>query len=130
MKESAIDRFSDPEAAAEVIGDVLQYIAPDKRAVALAIAVKAEEAERAEREANGGFKFFDAGEVYESPGMHHWNCIMQLKARLAYTFIRTIRNNHSPQRAAQLLFQRHRYTPGSGYLEEYLDGLPGARRDR
>jgi hypothetical protein len=117
-----------PEAVAEVIESVLLYLLPpDKRAVALAIAVKAEDAERAEREAAGGFpliKVFDPDEMQNSPGICHWNSIMQLKARLVYVFVRNITNNHSKADAARLLFQWHHNAPGSGHLEEYIDDLP------
>jgi hypothetical protein len=120
MKKDVVE----PEAVAVLIGEVLLLLPPGKRADALVFAVRTEDAEREEREKHGGWRMFRASEIQESPSMRYWNHIMQLRARLAYTFIRTIRNNHSAEGAARLLFQYHRNAPGSGYLEEYLDGLP------
>jgi hypothetical protein len=112
-----------PEAVAEVIEDVLLYLLPpDKRAAALAIAVKAEEAERAQREAAGGFS--PSVTAFDLQKSRHRNSVMRLKARLVYVFVRNITNNHSNADAASLLFQWHRHAPGSGYLKEYIDDLP------
>jgi hypothetical protein len=122
------------EVAAEVIADLLYLIEPQKRLAALAIATKAEEAESKEREANGGFHVISFDEesteaFLQSPGIRHWNAIMRFKARAICTFVRNIRNSHSPHNAGRLLFQHQPNVPGSGYLEDYLDGLP-RRGDR
>jgi hypothetical protein len=93
----------EPEVVATLIADVLYLLPAEKRDAALAIAVKAGR---------------------RRPPRVRRHDIMQIKARLAYTFIRTIRNNHSPAGAARLLFQYHRNAPGSGYLQQYLDDLP------
>jgi hypothetical protein len=63
----------------------------------------------------------------QSPGMRHWHDIMRFKARVICTFVRNVRNSHSPAVAAQLLFRRQPHVPGSGYLEEYIDDLPRSR---
>jgi hypothetical protein len=43
--------------------------------------------------------------------------------------VRSITNNHSPDDAAKVLFREHRRGTGSGWLPDYLDGLPGIRVD-
>jgi len=118
------------ETAAVVIEHLLRLVDPEKRAAVLAKAIAAEDADREERQAAGGrIKFLSFSEEstakwLASPAMRNWHDIMAFKARLAYVFIRNIRNNHSPKDAAKLLFERHRMAPGSGYLEEYIDDLP------
>ena len=119
------------ETAALVIKDLLRLVEPEKRAAVLAKAVAAEDAEREEREARGfSFKVIDAGDPEEweryraSPGFRYWNRVMRFKARLIYVFTRNVTNNHSPAKAAELLFGRHQMAPGSGYLTEYIDDLP------
>ena len=49
---------------------------------------------------------------------------MRLKSLVVQVFARSIRNNHSPQRAAEILFAHHRHGTGSGDLSDYIDDLP------
>jgi hypothetical protein len=128
-EETMTEEDAEIQVAAEVIADLLDLIEPEKRLAALAIAIKAEEAERKEREAHGGFRIFtfdetSTKEFLQSPGMRYWNHIMRFKARAICMFVRNITNNHSPKAAGQLLFRHQPNVPGSGYLEEYLDDLP------
>ena len=112
--------------AAAVIEDLLHLMPPDTRAAVLAKAAAKEDAERQEREKHGGWQFYSPQTLqaeYEASG-RHWNKIMRLKALVAYAFIRTIVNNHSPEDAGRLLFGRHHNGPGSGCLLDYLGKLP------
>ena len=63
-----------------------------------------------------------------------WNPIARAASVMAQTLVRFIRNNHSPERAAAILFREHRGPgfrgTGSGFLPDYLDGLPGLTVDR
>ena len=43
---------------------------------------------------------------------------------------RSITNNFSKEDAAKVLFREHRHGTGSGWLPDYLDGLPGIEVDR
>jgi hypothetical protein len=63
-----------------------------------------------------------------------WNPIARAASVMAQTLVRFITNNHSPERAAAILFREHRTAAfqgtGSGFLPDYLDGLPGLTVDR
>jgi hypothetical protein len=105
------------ETAAAVIEDLLYLVPAEKRAAVLARATELE----AHQRTGGAFVIFDAGDLSaDSPSLRCWSGIMRLKARLIYTFVRNITNNHAPQDAANLLFSQQRGRPGSGYLEHYI----------
>jgi hypothetical protein len=131
------------EGWAEVVEDLLRLASPDQRVAILELALEnerkaaAERAEDADRAARGeGFRLhtFDEAswQAYLKSASHrHWNDIMLIEAVAAYTFIRHVTNNNSPANARTLLLRQHREAPGSGYLEEYLDGiLPKPQRRR
>lgn len=59
-----------------------------------------------------------------------WNPIIRASSLIVQVLVRTITNNHSPDRAAAILFREHREGTGSGWLPDYLDGLPGITVDR
>jgi hypothetical protein len=113
------------ETAAAVIEDLLFMVAPDKRAAVLARATEVEKEESAERQKHGGLRWWSGAEMacMDCPGIRYWHDIMKFKADVVYTFTRNITNNHSPENAAKLLFSRKLGRPGSGYLEQYLDGV-------
>ncbi len=52
---------------------------------------------------------------------------------MVQSLVRFITNNHAPERAAAILFREHRapgfHGTGSGFLPDYLDGLPGLTVD-
>lgn len=56
--------------------------------------------------------------------------IAEAKSAAAQILIRAVRNGHSPEVAARILFRQHRMGGGSGWLAHYLDGLPGVAIDR
>jgi hypothetical protein len=58
-----------------------------------------------------------------TPEYRHRNVIMRLKSLVVQVFIRDITNNHSPERATEILFAHHRHGSGSGLLEDYLRNL-------
>jgi hypothetical protein len=59
-----------------------------------------------------------------------WNPIIRASSLIVQVLVRTITNNHSPERASAILFREHREGTGSGWLPDYLDGLPGITIDR
>ena len=63
-----------------------------------------------------------------------WNPIARATSVIVQVIVRSITNNHSPERAAAILFREHREPDwrgnGSGWLPDYLDGLPGLMVDR
>jgi hypothetical protein len=112
------------QVAAIVIEDLLRLIPGEKRAAALAIASEAEAAACKEREeCDDVFEIVDLTFDPTAPEQRYWDDVMKFKARAAYTFIRNIRNDHSPKEASHLLFQQQRGVCGSGLLKEYLKGL-------
>jgi hypothetical protein len=122
MTKSETDRdIENVEAWAEIIGDVLYHVPPDRRADVLALAAKNEEAEVLEREAHGGFTLIPfSNDWMNEPGMRHGNAITRLKSLLVQVFVRDIANNHSSQDAASILFAEHPHGTGSRLLEDYL----------
>jgi hypothetical protein len=122
MTKSETDRdIENVEAWAEIIGDVLYHVPPDKRVDVLELATKNEEAEAQERKANGGFKLMAfSNDWMNKPGIRHGNAITRIKSLLVQVFVRDIANNHSPQDAASILFAEHPHGTGSRLLQDYL----------
>jgi hypothetical protein len=93
-------------------------------------------AARREADAKGPrFKLISVAELMQprdSDGL--WNPIDRATSVIVQTLVRFITNNHSPERAAAILFREHRGASfrgtGSGFLPDYLDGLPGITVDR
>jgi hypothetical protein len=115
-----------PEGWAEVVGDLLHLASTDQRVAILELALEKERKEAAERAKAGGFVVHCLDEeswnkYLKSAAHRHWNNIMLIEAVAAYTFIRHVTNNNSPQDARKLLFRYHHEAPGSGYLDEYLE---------
>src|SRR5262249_17273067 len=109
------------EAWAEIIGDLLHHVPPDKRTDVLALASKNEEIEAQEREANGGLRWLTLSDEWKNKPRHrHWNAITRLKSLLVQIFVRDITNNHSSQDARDILFVEHPHGTGSRFLEDYL----------
>jgi hypothetical protein len=57
-------------------------------------------------------------------------CETEASSLIVQVLVRSITNNHSPERASAILFREHRDGTGSGWLPDYLDGLPGITVDR
>lgn len=126
----AVSEDAEIEAAADAIETLLYLVPPEKRAAVLACARRCEEAAAAERAKHGPFRLvlFDALVAdYENTRDYLYRReIDRFAARLAYTLIRNITNNHSDKDAGALLFNQLRGVSGSGNLIEYLGGLPVA----
>lgn len=117
----------------DIVEDVLSLVPREKRMDILLLAVEQEKESIAEHERNpmGMFCAADLSEKFaESSYSRNYGAIQRATALVAYTFVRTITNNNSPADAAKLLFSHHGDGPGSGYLIEYLDGLPGIKVTR
>jgi hypothetical protein len=56
--------------------------------------------------------------------------MMAAASIMVQVLVRAIRNSHSPERASAILFREQRHGTGSGWLPDYLDGLPGLTVDR
>jgi hypothetical protein len=72
--------------------------------------------------------FQDLTAPRETDGL--WNPIIKVSSLIVQVLVRSITNNHSPERASAILFREHRDGTGSGWLPDYLDGLPGITVDR
>jgi hypothetical protein len=112
-----------------VVGDVLRRVPHDKREAVLAMVIKNEKAEQRKPFIMTSAEVMDG--FTESPRIRFRDALMRLKSKVVCTFARDISNNHSKQDAARILFADHRGTiPGSGWLPDYLDGLPGLSVNR
>jgi hypothetical protein len=59
----------------------------------------------------------------------NWRAVKEAASLIIQVLVRSITNNHSPNDAAKVLFREHRRGTGSGWLPDYLDGLPGITVD-
>jgi hypothetical protein len=120
------------EAWVEVFDDILCLVPEEIRAEVLTLVVRNNEAERKEAEANGGLgKSIYLSESHgDLPGIRHWNAIMRLESLVIQALTRNITNNNSPEEAAKFLFAEHPHGHGSGWIVEYLEGLPGIKVDK
>lgn len=120
--------------AAEVLEDFLHLVEPDKRLAVLTMAVVKEEAAIEKRGKNGLLDWLpmdeDSMAAYRaSPGWRYHNRIQKFKSLIIQVFTRDITNDNSPEGAARLLFMHHANGNGSGWLPDYLDGLPALKID-
>jgi hypothetical protein len=125
------DDIKNTEAWAELIEDAL-FIAPaEDRLTILEMVVENEKAARERRAKNGDFEKWSAAELLADGGvLRHWRTKMRLRALLVQVFVRTVANNHSPENAAKILFVGQHHGTGSGYLADYIDGLPRATKPK
>jgi hypothetical protein len=115
-----------------VIEDLLFLVAPSKRIEVLERAVANEEAASRKRHASCGLEVWTIADLpvtQACPGWRYSNSIMQFKSLIIQVFLRNITNNHSREDAAKILFMGHRNGTGSGWLPDYLDGLPAIKVD-
>jgi len=61
--------------------------------------------------------------------LQNWHAVKEAASLIVQVLVRSITNNHSPNDAAKVLFREHRRGTGSGWLPDYLDGLPGITVD-
>jgi hypothetical protein len=107
--------------AAAAIKDLLFYLVDYDQQIE--VLEKVLEAARAAHK-KPRFEILSVQGLEESVAAYPWNDVMEFKARAVYVFTRNITNNHSPERAAELLFSQLYGVPGSGLLLEYLSDLP------
>jgi hypothetical protein len=118
--------------AAKVIEDLLFLVAPSKRIEVLERAVANEEAASRKRHESCGLEVWtiaDLPETQASPGWRYWNSIMQFKSLIIQVFLRNITNNHSKEMQRRSCLWSIRNGTGSGWLLDYLDGLPAIKVD-
>jgi hypothetical protein len=61
--------------------------------------------------------------------LENWHAVKEAASLIIQVLVRSITNNHSPDDSAKVLFREHRRGTGSGWLPDYLDGLPGITVD-
>lgn len=128
----ACDEDKEVMVAGKVIEDLLFLVAPSKRIEVLKRAVANEEAASCKRYESGGLEVWTIADLPETracPGWRYWNSIMRFKSLVIQVFLRNITNNNSREDAAKILFMGHRNGTGSGWLPDYLDGLPAIEVD-
>ena len=123
MSETEAD-IANAEAWSEIIEDLLTLVPPDKRMEVLQLALANEKAEMVERAKNDGLRVVQYSETNLAHSLRHWNVKMRLKSLIIQVFTRNIRNNHSPEDAAKILFAKHPYGRGSRVLRDYLPQEP------
>jgi hypothetical protein len=111
------------EAASYIVNDVINSLRVDRDAVLAEMAKQHDD--KREHQTSGGLVFcrFDRETFMQSPYMRHYGRIMRLKAALAYSFIRTVTNNHAPDVAEKMLFGTNHGIAGSGWLLDYIGDM-------
>jgi hypothetical protein len=104
-------------AWAEVIRAPLHLMPTGCRAAVLALAARNEGVARKEAETTGGWIKID---LTKPPDFSHWHAVMRLKSLVVQVFVRTIKTNHHPAKAAKLLYAHHKWGYGSRLLQDYL----------
>ena len=107
----------------DALDDVLFCVPP---AVRLEVLHKltASEIERREKP----LRFISFSEL-DQVSLENWHAVKEAASLNVQVLVRSITNNHSPDDAAKVLFREHRMGTGSGWLPDYLDGLPGVAVD-
>jgi len=97
--------------------------------------------QQAKAEARDASELIAAGEIrpFKTFNAANWEGVplppprgpeMAAASVMVQTLVRSIANSHSKQGAAAILFREHRRGAGSGWLPDYLDGLPGITVNR
>jgi hypothetical protein len=81
-----------------------------------------------ERQADGPIRFWTFSDI-DPAEFRCWRAEKEAASLIVQVLTRSITNNHSPDDAAKVLFREHRMGTGSGWLPDYLDGLPGITVD-
>jgi hypothetical protein len=66
---------------------------------------------------------------FDPTKLKNWHAENEAVSLIIQTLVRSITNSHSSDDAATILFREHRMGTGSGWLPDYLDGLPGLTVD-
>jgi hypothetical protein len=104
--------------------DVLFCVPRDFRLEALRRLIGGEE----ERQCTGPLKFWTFSDI-DLAEFKYWRAEKEAARLIIRVLVRSITNNHSKDDAARVLFREHRMGTGSGWLPDYLDGLPGVTVD-
>jgi hypothetical protein len=78
--------------------------------------------------ANKPIRFISPGD-FDPAMFKNWRAEKEAASLIIQVLVRSITNNHSPENAAKVLFRDHLRGTGSGWLPDYLDGLPGITVD-
>lgn len=113
--------------AADAIEDVLRLVEPGIRMDVLKALVDRETKAAAER-ADGELRSMELCD-WTPDDEGRFRAEMTFKSLVVQTFVREITNNHSNEDAARILFREHPDGNGSGWLPDYLDGLPAVSVD-
>jgi hypothetical protein len=104
--------------------DVLFCIPRDFRLEALRRLISSEE----KRQSAGPLRFWTFSDI-DLAEFKYWHAEKEAASLMIQVLVRSITNNHSRDNAAKVLFREHRMGTGSGWLPDYLDGLPGITVD-
>jgi hypothetical protein len=69
-------------------------------------------------------------EFVEDADFSNYHAATEAVSLMVQVLTRSITNNFSKEDAAKVLFRDHSHGTGSGWLPDYLDGLPGIEVDR
>jgi hypothetical protein len=116
MTDQAIDIWI------EALDDVLWCIPPEIREQVL---VRLLEKERNRKP----LEIVRIGEL-DADEFRNYHAEMEAVSLMVQVLTRSITNNFSKEDAAKVLFREHRRGTGSGWLPDYLDGLPGIEVDK
>jgi hypothetical protein len=110
-----------------VLDELLWCMPLDIRLAVLARAT----ADQEDLVASSGIRMYSATDIMNDENFtkNYWEK-KEAKSLLIQVLVRNIVNNASPERAAEVLFHEHRNGTGSGWLPDYLDGLPGIKVNR
>jgi hypothetical protein len=103
----------------EALGDVMFCVPPKVRHEVLR-RLTDREAQRRERP----IRFMTAAD-FDPAKFKNWHAENEAASLIIQVLVRSIANSHSSADAARVLFREHRMGTGSGWLPDYLDGLPG-----
>jgi hypothetical protein len=104
--------------------DVLFCVPRNLRLEALRRLISSEE----ERQSAGPLRFWTVADL-DAAEFKYWHAEKEAASLIIQVLVRSITNNHSEADAARVLFREHRGGTGSGWLPDYLDGLPGITVD-
>jgi hypothetical protein len=104
--------------------DVLFCVPRDFRLEALRRLISSEE----ERQSADSLRVWTVSD-FDPAEFKFWHAEKEAASLIIQVLVRSITNNHSKDDAARVLFREHRMGTGSGWLPDYLDGLPGITVD-
>jgi hypothetical protein len=118
------DRMTDQaiEIWSKALGNALRCVPPEIREQVLNALL---EEERRQLKVMGAEEF-----KWDAEDSRKYLATKKAVSVMVQVLTRSITNNFSKENAARLLFREHLNGTGSGWLPDYLDGLPGITVDR